>query len=126
MEATWLVKKNIYIRAGPEFGPELQGKILILEGALYGAKGSANAWFLKLSDYQRTEKFNRSTMDMSFWYKYIPEADQYNYFCHHVDDILNSGPGVTEVIRNLKKNFTRCCLISRERSLSTNNRPFLR
>ena len=99
-------KELIWIVAGPEFGPELQGKILILEGALYGAKGSANAWFLKLSDYQRSQKFTRSTMDMSLWYKYFPEADLYNYFCHHVDDILDSGPGVQEVINNLKKSFT--------------------
>ena len=98
-------KEKIWIRAGPEFGPDMQGKILILEGALYGAKGSANAWFLELSDYQREQKFSRSTMDMSIWYKHFPDQDQYNYFCHHVDDILNSGPGVHEVIRNLKKRF---------------------
>ena len=34
-------KEKVYIIAGPEFGPELQGKRMIIEKSLYGLKSSA-------------------------------------------------------------------------------------
>ena len=36
-----LTREKIYIIAGPEFGPELEGKILIIVKALYGLRTSA-------------------------------------------------------------------------------------
>ena len=34
-------KENCYIRAGPEFGPDLLGLLLLIIKALYGLKSSA-------------------------------------------------------------------------------------
>ena len=42
-------KEKIYTIAGPEFGP-LQGRILIIDQALYGLQGSGNAWHKKFAD----------------------------------------------------------------------------
>ena len=36
-----ITKEKVYFIAGPEFGPELQGKRLIIEKSLYGLKSSA-------------------------------------------------------------------------------------
>jgi hypothetical protein len=37
-------KEKIFVRCGPEFGPELEGRIAILKKALYGLKSSGNHW----------------------------------------------------------------------------------
>ncbi len=96
-------KEKIWIRAGPEFGPQLEGKILILQGALYGAKSSANAWYLELGDNLRSRGFTQSTMDKSFWF--TDAGDQYDYLCHHVDDILGGGPDIDDIINDLRQKF---------------------
>ena len=77
---------------------KIKGKIFILQGALYGAKGSANAWYLELGDDLRGRDFMQSTMDKSFWFKQSICEDQYDYLCHHVDDILGGGPNIDNII----------------------------
>jgi hypothetical protein len=37
-------KEKINVRCGPEFGPDLEGRIAILKKALYGLKSSGNRW----------------------------------------------------------------------------------
>ena len=45
-----LTKEKLFIIAGIEFGEEV-GKIKVMRKALYGAKGSANVWFLTLASH---------------------------------------------------------------------------
>jgi hypothetical protein len=37
-------KEKVYVICGPEFGPELAGRIAIIRKALYGLKSSGNCW----------------------------------------------------------------------------------
>ena len=37
-------REKVYIVAGPEFGPELQGRVILIVKALYGLTTSASRW----------------------------------------------------------------------------------
>jgi len=39
----------VFIVAGPEFGPEFQGRILLIVKSLYGLKSSAARWHEELA-----------------------------------------------------------------------------
>ena len=42
-------REMVYIVAGPEFGPELQGRIMLIIKSLYGLTTSAARWYEELS-----------------------------------------------------------------------------
>jgi len=99
-------KEKIWVIAGPAFGA-LQGKIMLVDKALYGAKGSGNAWYLKYSDYNRTDaKFEVSRIDASFWWRLDEATDLYDYLAHHVDDFITGGPNAIQVVEDMKAKFT--------------------
>ena len=43
-------KEKVYIVAGPEFGPDLQGRVMIVLKSLYGLTTSAARWHEELSN----------------------------------------------------------------------------
>ena len=100
-----LTKEMIWTRAGPEFGP-YEGMIIIMYKALYGAKGSANAWYLCFADSNRQDGFNLSRIDSLFWYRLDRGSDRYDYLCHFVDDFLNAGPEAQGVVDGIKAKYT--------------------
>ena len=55
---------------------------------MYGLKGSANAWWLQLSDDLRSMGFTRSRIDLSIWYKKRDDGTGYDYIATHVDDFI--------------------------------------
>ena len=99
-------KELLYTRAGPEFGPELEGKILIIQKALYGAKGSASAWYLRFADHARGHGFRICKTDKSVWYLYDEKTDLYTYLASHVDDYYLTGPLAIKADSDIKKVWT--------------------
>ena len=55
--------EKIYIIAGPEFGPELEGRIMIIDKSLYGLKTSAARFHEPLSAKLRKMGFKPSKAD---------------------------------------------------------------
>ena len=80
-------KEKIYSRAGIKFGDRAGVKVIVRK-ALYGLKGSANAWWLQLSDDLRSMGFTRSRIDLSIWYKKRQDGTGYDYIATLVDDFI--------------------------------------
>ena len=80
-------KEKIYSRAGIEFGDKAGVKVIVRK-ALYGLKGSANAWWIQLSDDLCSVRFTRSRINLSVWYKKRDDGTRYDYIATHVDDFI--------------------------------------
>jgi hypothetical protein len=62
-------KELVYTIAGPEWGPELEGCIMIVERSIYGLKSSAAAFHEVLSDSLKALGFKPSKADFDLWIK---------------------------------------------------------
>ena len=62
-------KEKIYIIAGPEFGPELEGRILIVVKTLFGLRTSAARFHENLTDNIRNFEYVPSNADPNLFYK---------------------------------------------------------
>ena len=60
-------RECIYCEAGPEFGVELQGRVMIVERALYGLKSLAAAWRKILSQTTCDLGFASCYADSDVW-----------------------------------------------------------
>jgi hypothetical protein len=77
-------REKVYIIAGPEFGPDLEGKRLLIDRALYGLKSSAARFHKHLSVALKKQGFHPSKADFDLWYR---EHDgHYEYTARYVDD----------------------------------------
>ena len=79
-------REKVYIIAGPEFGPELEGCIMLVEKSLYGLTTSAARWHEELSKTLRAMGFSPSKADHDLWLKDC--VTHYEYLCTWVDDII--------------------------------------
>ena len=70
-------KEKVFIIAGPEFGPELQGKRLIISKALYGLKSSSARFHEHLSSTLRKLGFRPFKADYDLLMR--PVGDHYKY-----------------------------------------------
>ena len=60
-------REKVYIIAGPEFGPELEGRILLIDKALYGLKTSGARFHEHLSLKLQKLGFVPSKADSDLW-----------------------------------------------------------
>ena len=97
-------KEKIYLIAGPEFGPELAGKTLVIVKALYGLRTSAARFHEHLTDTLRKLGFTPSKADPNMFYK--DAGDHYEYIATYVDDILVWSRDPMQVMKLLMKNYT--------------------
>ena len=84
-------KEQVYTTAGPEFGPELQGRLIIIVRALYGLKSSGAAWRAHLANTLHTMGFTSSLADPDVWFRPATKPNgfqYYEYILAYVDDIL--------------------------------------
>ena len=84
-------KEKIYTVAGKEFGPQLEGKVLIVAKALYGLKSSGAAWRSHLSKSIAEMGFTSSRGDPDLYFRAANKPDGtpiYEYILVYVDDIL--------------------------------------
>ena len=78
--------EHIFIVAGPEFGLELKGRILIIVRSLYGLRTSAARFRKHLPDNLRKLGFIPSKADPNLFYREM--EDHYEYLASYVDNIL--------------------------------------
>jgi hypothetical protein len=79
--------------------------ILWMYKAIYGAKGSGNAWYLQFAQHNAKYTFKRCKLDSSIWYRYDEEKEAYDYLCQHTNDYISVGLNVEQVILNIKKPY---------------------
>jgi hypothetical protein len=96
-------KEKVFIIAGPEFGPKLQGKHLIISKALYGLKSSSARFHEHLSATLRKLGFRPSKADYDLWMK--PVGDHYEYIARYVDDVIVFSKDPLSIITELKKTY---------------------
>ena len=97
-------KEKIYIVAGPEFGPELEGQILIVVKALCGLRISAARFHEHLTDNLRKFGYKPSRADPNLFYKDI--GDHYEYVASYVNDILIWFKDPMRIMAKLKAVYT--------------------
>lgn len=79
-------EEKVFTKLGPEFGPDLAGRIALIVKALYGLTTSAAAFRKALADFLRTLDFIPTRYDRDVWMKPSPTGNGYDYICTHVDD----------------------------------------
>jgi hypothetical protein len=81
-------RRNYIVCCGPEFGPELEGRIAILKKALYGLKSSGNRWHAHFAKTLYNLGFEPTRCDNDVWIKMRSDESCYDYICTYVDDFL--------------------------------------
>jgi hypothetical protein len=81
-------KELVYSTCGKEFGPELEGKTIVIKKALYGLKTSSERWWSHFADTLRSLGFRGARYDKDAWYRLSPDKSHYEYVCTHSDDFM--------------------------------------
>jgi hypothetical protein len=78
--------EKTWTRAGPEFGPSLQGKPFIIVKALYGLASSAEHRRAHFAETLHSLGFTSSRVDPDIWLRMREDQSGYDYLCTHVND----------------------------------------
>ena len=97
-------REKVYIIAGPEFGPDLAGKTLIIYKSIYGLRSSSARFHEHLSEYLRKLGYKPSKADSDFWIKDC--GTHYEYIATYVDDVLVWSKDPLKIINKLKEVYT--------------------
>ena len=98
-------KEKLALVAGPEFGPDREGHVLIVHKALYGLRTSGKRWAEKLADCLRQLDFAQCKADPSIWMRLSKDKKSYEYIATYVDDLLLAMQQPEEVIEALTNRF---------------------
>jgi len=99
-----MTREKVYILAGPEFGPEREGKPLLVVQALYGLRTSAARFREHLATTLRTLGFKETKADADFWYR--DKGSHYEYIATYVDDILAWSRNPMDLMDEVKRSYT--------------------
>jgi hypothetical protein len=84
-------REKVHTTAGPEFGPNNDGKTVIVVRTMYGLKCSGAAWHAKFSETLRSMNFKPSLADPDVWFRPATKDsgfEYYEYILVYVDDVL--------------------------------------
>ena len=95
-------REKVFIVAGPEFGPDLAGKRLIIDKALYGLKSSSARFHEHLSVKLRKLEFLPSKADPDLWIRKLNDGT-YDYIARFVDDVIVFSKKPMDIMDELKK-----------------------
>lgn len=101
-------KEKIFMRAGPEFGSN-EGKLYIVERALYGLKSAGASFRSYLAGKIHDLGFRPSPADPDVWLRAATKADgtkYYEYVLVYVDDILAISEKPEDIMNSLMCDFT--------------------
>jgi hypothetical protein len=90
-------REKVFIIAGPEFGPELMGKRLIVDKSLYGLKTSAARFHEHLSVKLKKMGFVPSIRKL--------KDGSFEYIARFVDDVIAFSKFPMEIMEELKKTY---------------------
>lgn len=100
-------RERIWIVAGPEFG-NLQGKVLLIEKALYGLKSSGAAWRAMLRETLLEMEFVDTVADHDVYRRRAIKPDgtaYYEYLCVYVDDLLVASHRAEEIMSQIASTY---------------------
>lgn len=80
--------EKVYVVCGPEFGPELEGRLAIVRKGLYGLKTSGNRWHAHFASTLYKMDFIPTRFDPNVWIKKRSDNSGYDYISTYVDDFL--------------------------------------
>jgi len=101
-------REKIWLVAGPEFGPDEQGKVMIVRKALYGLKSSGAAFRVYLADTLYELGFRASKADPDVWLRPAIKPDgakYYEYVLCYVDDLLSISHKAVDVLKEVARTF---------------------
>jgi len=96
-------KEKVYTVAGPEFGPDLEGLIMICIKSLYGLKSSMSRWREALADKLILIGFTPSKADPDLWIR--DAGTHYEYIAVYSDDVLVFSKNPLKILRGLEALF---------------------
>ena len=96
-------KEMVYVIAGPEFGPSLVGKRMIIFKSLYGLKTSSARFHEHLSEKLRLMGYIPSKAYLDLWI--LKQGDHYEYIACFVDDIISFSKDPISIMNELKKTY---------------------
>jgi hypothetical protein len=102
---TSFTTEKLYIIAGPEFGPEFEGKRLLLEKSVYGTRTGAARFHESLSAKLRRIHFRPSRADPDLWLRKTAEGG-YEYIARYVDDVMCFSKNPEKIIHYLEEFYT--------------------
>ena len=97
-------REKVYIIAGPEFGPELEGKRLLIDKSLYGLKTSAARFHEHCSAKLRKMGFKPSKADPDLWIKKLDNGT-YEYVARFVDDLIAFSKDPMSIMKELENTY---------------------
>ena len=97
-------REKVYIIAGPEFGPALEGKRMLVDRSLYGLKTSAARFHEHCSAKLRKMGFKPSKADPDLWIKQLPDGT-YEYVAQFVDDLIAFSKNPMDIMKELEKTY---------------------
>lgn len=97
-------REKVYIIAGPEFGPKLEGKRLIIDKSLYGLKTSGARFHEHLSMQLQKLNFKPTKADPDLWMRKHPDG-YYEYIARFVDDVIAFSKDPLKIMKELEKTY---------------------
>ena len=97
-------REKVFVVAGPEFGPEREGKRLEIVKALYGLRSSSARFHEAFADTLRRMGFRPSMADSDLWLR--ERGDHYEYIATYVDDVLAFAREPRQLIDTIEKEYT--------------------
>jgi len=102
-------KEKVYIKCGPEFGPEFEGQHADIVRALYGLKSSASSWRSFLAQVLAEDlNFTMCRADNDVWFKPAKKANGTHYYMYvlvYTDDILCVAKNPKAILDKLDQHF---------------------
>jgi hypothetical protein len=99
-------RKKIYTRCGLEFGPEMVGRIAIVEKSLYGLKSSGNRWHAHFANTLYAMGFMPTRYDPDVWYRLREDDSGYDYISTYVDDFMITARDAWSYMAHLQSIYT--------------------
>merc|ERR1739841_239360 len=101
--------EKVYSIAGKQF-KEDEGRVILIEKALYGLKTSAAQWWKHLAGTLRSIGFQNTSVDDNVWMHPVLDEEnnvvRYDYICVHVDDFAIFAKDVSKHITALQEIYT--------------------
>ena len=98
--------EKVFAIAGPEFGKEQEGQVVIIVKALYGLATSAERWHSHFADFLRSLGFRATRYDQDVWFRTAKDGKSYEYICTHVDDFMIVAKEPKPIMKCIQDSFT--------------------
>lgn len=98
--------EKVYVTLGPEFGPEREGKIAIVDKALYGLPSAGHAFGRFMHAIMTSLGWTPSDADQDIWYRPSKDSLKRDYVSFFVDDATIVSDHPEEIVKELEQYVT--------------------